>query len=86
MLRDEVAKGRLKGLSALRDRLAADIDECASMRDLAALSQRLMDVLAQIEALDPPVVEQKVSGLSEFEKRLSERQQTAKGKGRAASR
>ena len=56
------------------------------MRDLAALSQRLMDVLAQIEALDPPVVEQKVSGLSEFEKRLSERQQTAKGKGRAASR
>lgn len=43
--------GRLEGLRALRDHLAAAVDDCDSKRDLAALSQRLMDVLEQIDGL-----------------------------------
>ena len=46
---------RRLSLVALRDTLAAAIDRCESMRDLAALSARLSDVLAQIEMLTPRV-------------------------------
>jgi len=44
---------RLGTLRALRDRIALQIDETESARDVAALAQRLMDVLEQIEHLDP---------------------------------
>lgn len=44
---------RLGTLRALRDRIALQIDETDSARDVAALAQRLMDVLEQIEHLDP---------------------------------
>lgn len=47
-----VQSTRLNGLVALRDTLARSIDSCDSMRDLAALSRQLTDVLAQIAALD----------------------------------
>lgn len=46
---DAAREGRLEGLYALRDRLATAVDECDSMRDLASLSLRLTEVLAQIE-------------------------------------
>lgn len=46
---------RKRALIALRDRLAIAIDECESMRDLAPLSSRLADILAQIEELTPKV-------------------------------
>lgn len=46
---------RKRALVALRDKLAASIDECESMRDLAPLSSRLSYVLAQIEELTPKV-------------------------------
>lgn len=46
---------RLVSLTALRDKLARAIDECESLRDLAALSARISDVLVQIEALSPKV-------------------------------
>ena len=46
---DAAREGRLEGLHALRDRLASAIDLCDSMRDLASLSLRLTEVLAQIE-------------------------------------
>lgn len=45
------AGNRAETLRALRDRLAAELDDCDSKRDVAALSQRLMDVLAQIAEL-----------------------------------
>lgn len=75
---------RLKALKALRDRLAGEIDNCASMRDLASLSQRLMDTLAQIDELggskkaEPPK-----TGLTRFEAKLAERQATASGSRRS---
>lgn len=40
----------LTALTALRDVLAAAIDECGSKRDLAALLRQFTAVLAQIEA------------------------------------
>ena len=39
-------------LEALRDRIAADLDEGVPARDLASLSKRLMDIRKEIEALD----------------------------------
>ena len=47
-------KGGYATLVALRDRLAADIDECRSKRDLAALSARLSAVVAQLEIMRAP--------------------------------
>lgn len=44
----------LATLKALRDKLAREIDECGSKRDLASLSRQLSAVLAQIEAWRPP--------------------------------
>jgi len=51
-LSEAVGDGRLAGLVALRTRLANEIDQCDSSRDVAALSIRLMDVMEQIESLD----------------------------------
>jgi len=54
-LADAASTGdRLRALEALRDRLATDLDQTVSGRDVAALSQRLMDVLAQIDDLADP--------------------------------
>lgn len=50
------AAGRLEGLKALRDILAAAIDCCDSARDLAALSRQMTDVLSAIAVADPPKV------------------------------
>lgn len=38
-------------LIALRDKIAETIDNCESGRDMAANSKRLMEVMAEIEAL-----------------------------------
>jgi len=38
-------------LEALRDSIARQIDACESGRDMASLSKRLMEVIAEIEAL-----------------------------------
>jgi hypothetical protein len=65
---------RLRALKTLRDSLAADLDACASMRDKAALSQRFMDVLEQIDALTTTRGRRRKTGLSEFERRLRERE------------
>lgn len=69
---------RLNLLRALRDRLAADLDACQSSRDVASLSQRLMDVAAQIDELGGGVVPKKPENkLDEFTKRLRDREQPA---------
>ncbi len=65
---------RLVALRALRDRLARDLDETDSKRDVASLSQRLMDVLAQIDELGGGVPEKKPeTSLDEFTRRLRDR-------------
>ena len=46
-------------LIALRDKIAATIDGCESGRDMAANSKRLMEVMAEIDALPEPVAERK---------------------------
>lgn len=38
-------------LEALRDKLAASVESCDSGRDTAALSKRLMEVMAEIDAI-----------------------------------
>ncbi|AYW77913.1 hypothetical protein HMPREF0682_2463 [Propionibacterium acidifaciens F0233] len=87
-------QGRLPGLKRLRDMLAAQLDECDSNRDFAALSTRLIDVLAQIDELEQAAgkkpAARKETGLDEFTRRLEERQQVrrrdaAKGPRRATS-
>lgn len=47
-------------LIALRDKIAATIDSCESGRDMAANSKRLMEVMAELEAMPDPK-EKKVS-------------------------
>lgn len=41
-------------LIALRDKLAETIENCESGRDMAANSKRLMEVMAELEALPDP--------------------------------
>ena len=48
---------RRTALLALRDRLAAAIDSTDSGRDIAALSKRMMEVMAEIDALPDPEAE-----------------------------
>ena len=52
----EAAKSgdKRKTLIALRDKLAETIDNCDSGRDLAENSKRLMEVMAELEALPDP--------------------------------
>jgi len=50
-VRPHVEGTRLEALTALRDRLAEQIDETASARDLASLASRLTEVLEQIDTL-----------------------------------
>ena len=45
---------RREVLLALRDKLALTIDSCESGRDIAALSKRLMEVMAELDALPDP--------------------------------
>lgn len=42
-------------LIALRDKLAETIENCESGRDMAANSKRLMEVMAELEALPDPI-------------------------------
>ena len=44
-------------LIALRDKIAATIDNCESGRDMAANSKRQMEVMAEIDALPEPAAE-----------------------------
>lgn len=48
---------RRETLIALRDTIAKAIDGCESGRDIAALSKRLMEVIAEIDALPDPAAE-----------------------------
>lgn len=47
-------------LIALRDKLAETIEKCESGRDMAANTKRLMEVMAELEAM-PNASEKKIS-------------------------
>lgn len=59
-------------LIALRDILAKTIQECDSGRDMASNTKRLMEVMAEIEALPDPAV-QKVSKHDRLKNKLNEK-------------
>ena len=48
-------------LEALRDKIAASIQDCESGRDVAALSKRLMEVMGEIDALPKPKADSPLS-------------------------
>jgi len=55
-LADAAASGdRIAALQALRDKLAVELDACESSRDTAALAGRLQSVLADLDAVGPPI-------------------------------
>jgi len=83
-LRQTAASGdRLATLEQLRDHLAAAIEGCESMRDLAALAGRLQSVLAEIAELAPP--RQVGDAVDEIaQRRAARRAGAAKGAPRAA--
>lgn len=86
-LSETVAAGdRLKSLQALRDRLASQIDGTDSSRDVAALSQRLMDVLAQIDEVVKAQPESKGTVRDEVARKRAERQAGASRSRRSAGR
>jgi hypothetical protein len=72
-LSEEAPKGRLAGLVALRDKLAAEIDTAEQSRDVAALSRQFSDVLLQIEELEAPSLEKPLTALDELNKRREAR-------------
>ena len=72
-LSEEAPKGRLAGLVALRDRLAAEIDTAEQSRDVAALSRQFSDVLLQIDELEAPNAEKPLTALDELNKRREAR-------------
>ncbi len=72
----------LAALHATRDAIVADLGECESMRDKAALYTRLESTLKLIKSVTP--AEQKGDSVDEIAKRRdARRSRTATGKGRA---
>lgn len=74
---------QMRTLCALRDRLAREIDSCESPRDLASLSARMVDVLAQIKLAAAAQPEQKGTALDELQRRRSARVANAAGGARS---
>lgn len=78
---------RLAALRCLRDRLADEIEQCESSRDVAALSRQLRDTLAEISALDADPVWTKEDQLAdELARRRGDRRADAAGGVAAAGR
>ena len=65
--------GELVALRALRDSLAAQLDECESARDYAALSLRFMDALSRISELESAQPKREGTKLDELAKRRAAR-------------
>lgn len=75
-------ESRLRALEATRDALARAIDEGGGTT--AQNAAQLRAILVEIEELTP-AKEQRETGLSDFEKRLRERESGPKGSRRAKS-
>jgi hypothetical protein len=78
------SEDRLEALRELRRQLAQAIDECSSGRDLASLSQRLMDCLEQIEAVERARSVPRGSGRDDVSRKRAERLAKAARPRRAA--
>lgn len=79
---------RLATLEALRDRIARSIDNPKTLaRDLAALSNRMVQILTEIDELKKPKSSTPaadssappVSGLDKFQQKLEEKRRAAAG-------
>lgn len=72
----EAAKSgdKRKTLIALRDKLAETIDNCDSGRDMAANSKRLMEVMAELEALPDPYAQVVISKHDRLKQKHDNRQ------------
>lgn len=53
-------------LEALRDKVASSIQDCDSGRDVAALSKRLMEIMAELESLPKPADADELAELQEL--------------------
>jgi len=53
-----------ESMIALRNAIAAKMDECRSMRDYAPLALRLQEVLAEIQALEKAETDSKFNDLT----------------------
>lgn len=73
---------RLRSLHALRDRLAEQIDSTRGGREVAALSLRLMDVLAQVAELEKAPARPKGTPRDEVARRRAERKAADGSSGR----
>lgn len=56
---------RRETLEALRDKVATSIQDCESGRDVAALSKRLMEIMAELDALPKPADGDELAELQE---------------------
>ena len=73
---------RLDTLTAIRDRLANDLDNASEPRDVAALALRLTDVLQQID--DMPQLKGQVSPADEIaQRRTTQRRARTKNSARS---
>lgn len=73
---------RLDDLTALRDDLQARMGACTSDQNFAVMGRLLVDVVKQIDELGGGQ-KPKETGLSDFEKRLRERESGPTGSRRA---
>jgi hypothetical protein len=76
---------RLEYLRELRDGLQARLAQCESDQNYAVMARELRTVLVEIDELSGGAGKAKETGLSDFEKRLRERQAGAKAPHRAKS-
>lgn len=77
---------RLDDLKDLREGLLGRLDECSSDQNYAVLGRLLTDVVKQIEELEPAMAgEGPKTGLSEFERRMRERESSPKAARRTKS-
>lgn len=77
---------RLDDLQALREGLLERLEGCSSDQNYAVLGRLLADVVKQIDELDPAAPKEgPKTGLSEFERRMRERESGAKAPRRSKS-
>ena len=77
---------RLDDLLALREGLFARMGGCESDQNYAVMGRLLADVVKQIDELAPVSADAPATGLSEFERRLRERESVAKTPRSAAAK
>ena len=76
---------RLSDLEDLRLGLVDRMESCSSDQNYAVLGRLLVDVVRQIEELAGPSEAPRETGLSDFERRLREREAGASGSRRTSA-